>query len=329
MSAAKRLVTPRKGALLALTHAVAWLVLAAANSPSGRRSRWMRQKNQTHRSRRRCPRHVQLRPGGTRQLTCLRLQQFPLRQSRHRGLSETRSRAAEFAAGLPRPDARVRTGMAKDEGNGRSGGQNLVRFRPDLSGEMSLVHPRGPLSLTLHAASQSSPRAPRGFGPLAVKPFATMRPNETSCDSKRGQPATRENPLAQTRRPRAAAGRLHSSCEVVKRSPEGPAAAAAGGFAGGRFAHHLLGADLPCRGLPDHLFRRRLLGGSLLGRGLLHRPFLGHCLARGFFDSALFYRGLLRGTLLRRGFPCWLFGGCLHHVQSSSAVFSRLIRNAD
>src|SRR3984893_10798255 len=102
-----------------------------------------------------------------------------------------------------------------------------------------------------------------------------------------------------------------------------------GGFAGGRFAHHLLGADLSCRGLPYHLFRRRLLDGSFLGRGLLHRPFLGHCLARGFFDSALFYRGLLRDTLLRRGFPCWLFGGCLHHVQSSSAVFSRLIRNAD
>lgn len=30
MSAAKRVVTPRKGALLALTRAVAWLVLAAA-----------------------------------------------------------------------------------------------------------------------------------------------------------------------------------------------------------------------------------------------------------------------------------------------------------
>ncbi|MGH6857233.1 MAG: hypothetical protein ACRECP_06230, partial [Methylocella sp.] len=62
---------------------------------------------------------------------------------------------------------------------------------------------------------------------LAVKPFASIRPNETYCDSKRRQPAARENPLAQTRRPRAAAGRLHSSCEVVKRSPEGPAAAAA------------------------------------------------------------------------------------------------------
>jgi hypothetical protein len=30
MSAAKRVVTPRRGALLALTHALAWLVLAAA-----------------------------------------------------------------------------------------------------------------------------------------------------------------------------------------------------------------------------------------------------------------------------------------------------------
>ncbi len=165
--------------------------------------------------------------------------------------------------------------MAKDEGNGGSGGQNLVRFRPDLSDAMSLplrpaddngrgcrggedtrclFLPRGVVSATcrepIFAAS-----AAKIWPPLAVKPFVPIRPDETSCGSKRGQPATRENPRAQqgAREPRPAV-----SIPLVKPSSGLRRARRRRrrGFAGGRLAHHLFGGDLPCRGLPDDFFRR-------------------------------------------------------------------------
>jgi hypothetical protein len=242
MSATRRVVAPRRGGLLALTHALAGLVLAAAQ--------------------------LALRPAFAVDTAAKPNPSFaaPLPPARPagpaggRGSSDFRranrganasarhpAAAAKFAAGIPRADARVRTGMAKDEGNRGGGGQNLARFRPDLSGEMSLqLLPADDNERGAVAAREPKPFAPARFclryvpranvlhgrredlATLAVKPFAPIRPNETSCDSKRGRPATRENPLAQTRCSRAAAGRLHSSCEVVKRSPEGPAAAAAG-----------------------------------------------------------------------------------------------------
>jgi hypothetical protein len=83
--------------------------------------------------------------------------------------------------------------MAKDEGNGGSGGQILARFRSDLSGEMSLQLPsaddNGPgrrdgAADTFRSRAVLSPLRPRANllrrcrEPLAAKPFAPIRPNE-------------------------------------------------------------------------------------------------------------------------------------------------------
>ena len=349
MSAAKRGVTPRRGVLQALTsHALAWLAFAPPlNSPSGLRSRWMWQRNQTHRSRRRCPRHVPAGPAGERAtIDSLRLRQIPPRQSRRQCLSKTPAAAAKFAAGIPRADARVRIGMAKDEGNGGSGGQNLVRFRPDLSGEMSLQwlpaitgrgavaqHPvpfgSGAVLSPLHAANQS-------FSAGAARIWPPLRRNHSL-------PSGRMNPLVTAR----GDNRRHEKILSRKQGAREPRPAVSiplvKSSSGLRRARRRRRGGLRAAGLRTTFLALTFLAGAFLtiffAAVFLTDPFLAAAFFIGLFlaialravflTAPFFTVDFFATTLLRRGFPCWLFGGCLHHVQSSSAVFSRLIRNAD
>jgi hypothetical protein len=128
----------------------------------------------------------------------------------------------------------------------------------------------------LHAVSQSSRWAPRGFATLAVKPY------QTSCDSKKGQPATRQNPLAQTRRPRAAAGRL----QFLSRSRQ----AVSGGPGGGG------GGGLRTAGLRTTFLALTFLAGAFLAiffaADFLTDPFL----------AAAFFIGLFLAIALRAVF---------------------------
>jgi hypothetical protein len=53
--------------------------------------------------------------------------------------------------------------MAKDEGNGGGGGQNLARVRPDLSGEMSLQLLPADDTNERAVAARTPDVLPRGF----------------------------------------------------------------------------------------------------------------------------------------------------------------------
>src|ERR1700730_1870349 len=139
MSAAKRMVTTRRGALLALTHALAWLILAAAHLALGPAFALDALTKPTPPFTAPLPPARPEGPVGGRATIDLPSTP-PISGPGNRGGKASAGApgaAAKFAAGMPRADAHMRTGMAKDEGNGGSGEQNLARFRPDLPGEMS------------------------------------------------------------------------------------------------------------------------------------------------------------------------------------------------
>jgi hypothetical protein len=116
---------------------------------------------------------------------------------------------------------------------------------------------------------------------IVVNPFAPIWPNETYCAGKRGQPATRENALAQARRPRAVAGRLHSSCErqVVSGKPGG----------GG-------GGGLRAAGLRTIFLALTFLAGAFL------TIFFAAAFLTDLFLAAAFFIGLLLAIALRAVF---------------------------
>jgi hypothetical protein len=167
--------------------------------------------------------------------------------------------------------------MARDEGNGGSGGQNLVRFRPGMLGEMSLQllpaitdgpplrrgHPMPLLRRRFVSTTCCGPIFSAGtariWPPLPRNrslPSGRMKPLETARgDDRRHEKIVSRKQGAREPQPAVSVPLVKSlnGLRSARRRRRG-------GFAGGRFAHHLLGADLPCRCLPDDLFRRRLLG---------------------------------------------------------------------
>ena len=136
----KRVVTPRGGAILALTQALAWLVLATAQLALRPAFALDAAEKPNPLFTAPLPPARPAGPAGGRATIDFASSASDFRRANRGAEASARptAAAAKFAAGIPRADARMRVGMAKDEGNGGSSGQNLARFRPDLSGKMSL-----------------------------------------------------------------------------------------------------------------------------------------------------------------------------------------------